>query len=61
MKRLPVPKKSSRAGNVKETIKLAVQLTKEPKEFPKPRMFSGKISPSMTHMTGPQVAEKKAM
>ena len=61
MNKLPVPKKSNRDGNVKETIMFAVQLITLAKELPKPRMFNGKTSPIMTHITGPQVAEKKAM
>lgn len=61
MNNVPLPKKLSNGGNVKETIMLAVQLTPAEKEFPKPRMFSGNISPIIVHMIGPQVPEKEAM
>lgn len=57
----PVPKKFNNGGNVNETTAFAAQLTTAPNELPKPRMFNGNDSPIITHITGPQVAEKKAM
>lgn len=61
IKRELVPNAPRRTGKVRDTIALLAQLTVDPKELPNPRMRNGNISPIIVHITGPHVAEKKAM
>jgi hypothetical protein len=58
MKPVPIPASATKLGNVSEMTKADSQLNKVAIAIATPRMASGKISASITHSTGPQVAEK---
>src|SRR5919206_4321817 len=58
MKAAPVPASAVKLGKVSDTTKAASQLNRVAMAIAAPRIASGKISASITHSTGPQVAEK---